>query len=242
MGKLIKERSLSELAYEDLFKRILAMKAGDNKLPSEEELSREMGVSRTTIREAFKKLAKEGYITAIHGKGTFAHPSVSKAKNRIDIYSDFYVMLSKHYEQVEVETKWMGLQPAGEEFSHLFEGRGQSFQSDWIYKGNGNIMLYCSYEFLPDYIITPIEETADYTSLSDLGPYLKSPIDSCLMKLIIKSDKKVLDTFGLPSCVPLICCDEKIYDINDNLVAIGYVYIHPSNMALHIGVNFDVRS
>ncbi len=44
--------------------------AGD-KLPSENELVREFHVSRHTIRKALSILESEGYVEAVHGKGTF---------------------------------------------------------------------------------------------------------------------------------------------------------------------------
>ena len=41
------------------------------KLPSENELSAEYGVSRQTVRKALQILQNEGYIYAEHGRGTF---------------------------------------------------------------------------------------------------------------------------------------------------------------------------
>lgn len=57
---------------EDLRSRILEVKIrpGD-KLPSENELSAQYGVSRQTVRKALEILQNEGYIYAEHGRGTF---------------------------------------------------------------------------------------------------------------------------------------------------------------------------
>lgn len=41
------------------------------KLPSEEDLSQSLGVSRGTVRKAIKELIKEGYVEQVQGKGTF---------------------------------------------------------------------------------------------------------------------------------------------------------------------------
>jgi GntR family transcriptional regulator len=46
----------------------------NSKLPSERELSDSMGISRMTIRRAFEKLANNGLITSMHGKGIFVSP------------------------------------------------------------------------------------------------------------------------------------------------------------------------
>lgn len=41
------------------------------KLPSEEEFSKELNISRGTLRRAIKELVKTGYLEQVHGKGTF---------------------------------------------------------------------------------------------------------------------------------------------------------------------------
>lgn len=57
---------------EDLREKILSgeVKPGE-KIPSENQLSSEYGVSRQTVRKALQILQNEGYIYAEHGRGTF---------------------------------------------------------------------------------------------------------------------------------------------------------------------------
>jgi len=43
----------------------------DCQIPTEEELCREYGVSKITVRQAIKNLAEDGYLLKIQGKGTF---------------------------------------------------------------------------------------------------------------------------------------------------------------------------
>lgn len=58
--------------YEDLYSQIASGKypAGE-KMPSETELCRTYGVSRGTIREAFKMLMQQGLLKREQGRGTF---------------------------------------------------------------------------------------------------------------------------------------------------------------------------
>ena len=65
---------LSDRIKNDVYKR------GD-KLPNENELSAELGVSRTTLREAIRTLVADGVLQVYRGKGTFV-------SDQIDQYAD----------------------------------------------------------------------------------------------------------------------------------------------------------
>ena len=59
-----------------------------NAIPSERQLSSDLGVSRLTVRAALDELVREGYLTRRRGAGTFvAQPKVQKGMN-ITSFSD----------------------------------------------------------------------------------------------------------------------------------------------------------
>ena len=60
------------IVMENLRQRMTSgkIKTGD-KLPSENELVKEFEVSRHTVRKALSILENEGYVEALHGKGTY---------------------------------------------------------------------------------------------------------------------------------------------------------------------------
>lgn len=68
-----KERSLSESVAEDILAMITIDKkfASGDKLPNENELSDELQVSRTTLREAIRILVTRNILEIKRGKGTF---------------------------------------------------------------------------------------------------------------------------------------------------------------------------
>jgi len=67
--------NLSSSVKNYLYKYIRSLDLGGNtKLPPENELSSNLGVSRVTVRRALDELEKEGIVLRIHGRGTFVNP------------------------------------------------------------------------------------------------------------------------------------------------------------------------
>ncbi|MBR5468622.1 MAG: GntR family transcriptional regulator [Firmicutes bacterium] len=60
-----------------------------SKLPREIELSEKLGISRTHLRDVLPSLEREGFITRIHGSGTYINRHVLEVKNRMDIEIEF---------------------------------------------------------------------------------------------------------------------------------------------------------
>lgn len=68
MEKVIKRASLAEQAYSLLKKAIISGKLAPKTELTEEKLASDLGVSRTPLREAIRKLAMEGLINLNKGK------------------------------------------------------------------------------------------------------------------------------------------------------------------------------
>ena len=76
--KQVRRTSLSEQVLESILDYIQEnhLSIGD-KLPTEEELTERLNVSRTSVREAMKGLSINGVVESIAGKGTFLRSPVS---------------------------------------------------------------------------------------------------------------------------------------------------------------------
>ena len=81
----IYKKSTVDLAVEKLIEYIQGdeIEAGQ-KLPAEVWLCRELNISRTTIREAYRVLQSQGYLEIRAGKGAF---DKSKEREFVEIHS-----------------------------------------------------------------------------------------------------------------------------------------------------------
>lgn len=79
----MEKQNLSYQTARRLYHMITAEKrfAPEEKLPNEVELSREMGVSRATLREAIQSLTTQGILEVRRGRGTFVSKQVEELED-----------------------------------------------------------------------------------------------------------------------------------------------------------------
>ena len=198
MEKLNRGRTLSEKAYDALCNVIRKMAPGNNRLPSEDDLANNMGVSRATIREALKHLMLDGVTTTIHGKGTFAHPSVFEIENRIDLYSDFYMMLTEHFGPPTVVNDWLGETEPSELYIENFGNTRKPISTGWLYIAEERPRIYGLFEICPDFVTREITGVENITSLPQLSlKYMNAPIDYCSMTARMGKSARAAQRLGL---------------------------------------------
>lgn len=67
------------------------------RLPSEESIAKEYGVSRLTVREAMRRLAGQGYVERIRGRGTFVSAKASEKTSS----TKFTGFLEDYYTEIQ---------------------------------------------------------------------------------------------------------------------------------------------
>lgn len=67
----------------------------NNVLPSEDQLSKTLRISRNTLREALAELTNQGIVTKRQGIGNVLMPSALETRFRIDLKIDFTLMLQE---------------------------------------------------------------------------------------------------------------------------------------------------
>jgi GntR family transcriptional regulator len=88
--------SLTEQVKSLIKKHILNNKFVTGRIPSETDLANELGVSRTTVRDALSRLEREGTIFRKQGAGTFINKASLQIKTRLEEIWSYTAMLEAH--------------------------------------------------------------------------------------------------------------------------------------------------
>jgi GntR family transcriptional regulator len=88
--------SLTEQAKLHIKQRIVSEEFEEGRIPSEAALASELGVSRTTIRDALSRLEQEGVIYRKQGAGTFVNEAGLQIKIRLEEIWGYEAMLEAH--------------------------------------------------------------------------------------------------------------------------------------------------
>lgn len=88
--------SLTEQAKAHIKQLILDDEFADGRIPAETELAANLGISRTTVRDALSRLEIEGVIYRKQGAGTFINEAGLQIKSRLDEVWSYEAMLAAH--------------------------------------------------------------------------------------------------------------------------------------------------
>jgi GntR family transcriptional regulator len=94
--------SLTDQAKAHIKEMILNGEFEDGRIPSESDLANELGVSRTTIRDALSRLEIEGSVFRKQGSGTFVNRPILQIKSRLDEIWSYEAVLEAHGYQPSV--------------------------------------------------------------------------------------------------------------------------------------------
>lgn len=105
--------SLTEQVKAHLKERILEGEFAEGRIPAENELASDLGVSRTTIRDALGRLEQEGAIYRRQGAGTFVNQPGLQIKSRLEEIWSYEQVLRDHGYAPSVQLLGVEYMPAG---------------------------------------------------------------------------------------------------------------------------------
>ena len=220
--------------YDYLRGQIAQMSAGHNRLEPEEELTRRLGVSRATVREATQALVQEGYVTRRHGKGNFAHPSVASLDYRMDLTSDFIRLLDTGEGAVLCRNLRSAFGPCRESMRQRFPAPCSAvYEQDWLYQTGERPMIFCRVSLPEEMLLRPPRPAGSDESLfSWVQTYCGRDFAYYATHLGCRGDPDAARALALPAGQVMLNWQEIFYDLSDTPVAFCDVFFHPEHMDL----------
>lgn len=229
---MIKIRVVSkvQLVKQTILEMLQTNKINGNKLPTEDELTKQLQVSLATLREALLELNKEGIISKRHGLGSFIHKSTLETKMRIDRFKDFSDLLQDG-----------GYIPSSTYFgSHLDEpdlpttkdlkitNNGKVFVCERIYFADGKAAIYTQNRIPYFWFVKepPLEGQDNLNSFIEefCGQKMTHGIQEITP---ILADKKEQELFGIEIGKPMISWKEIFYTLEDMPICLSEVKFNP---------------
>lgn len=111
----IRSEDLNKITKRTIYELIQKMDLEEStKLPREEDISKQLGVSRITVRNALSQLETEGVIFRKHGKGTFVNAQAIKIKVKFSPIEDFRKVIINSGYAVDVSIERIIVRSANE--------------------------------------------------------------------------------------------------------------------------------
>ena len=173
-------RPLREIVYEELKREILVGEIAPGTRMMEIELADEMGVSRTPVREAIRKLEKEGLVTIEPRKGAYASDVFIKDMvDVLEVREDLEAMAAALAAQKVTEDEKKALLDATLEYQRAVE----SEKTEDIIRcdeGFHQLIVNCSGNKTLIQLFSQVQELAlrfRYLYYDDFSRYVRMPLE-----------------------------------------------------------------
>lgn len=234
---MIYSTSISQKLHERLGNMIAATHPGD-KLPSEPDLARQLGVSRATLREAMRTFETQGMIRRRQGSGTFVvHPS-QVIESGLEVLQSIESLAERIGLPVSMGSLKIEVRPATEEETQVMElpPNLQVTHLSRVIQAEGRPVAYLI-DIIPEDILSPREIGGEFTgSVLDLLIQRGSPdlvTSRCEINAVVATNE-VARALGIQRGDVLLRFRAYLYDSDGRVVDYSFSYFLPGYFRFHV--------
>lgn len=239
MGRIHQSgKSLSDLVRLELLDEIRRGKyLIDHRLPNEENLAKELGVSRNTLREALRVLESNGIVEKKHGLGTFVRGESSpKVKPGLEILfrvTDAILELGMTPGTSEIEIMTSFADARVEEKLGVSEGT-PVYQLRRVRTANGVPAVYCIDMFSPSVGELDAEQlkSSVFSYLEDVKGIRIAYASTDLRPIV--AGKELANKLSVSAASPLFLLDEVHFDKFDNPIFYSRLFFRSDYFVFHV--------
>lgn len=207
-----------------------------NKLPSEDVLSKMLGISVATVREALRQLNREGYITKKHGSGNYVHRSALDLAMRIDVNTSFFELLQKRYPDVYSEQSPFRVKMCSAEEAKTLklDQPEECLYYDRFYYVNGKKLAILATNVIPANSFTAdVKKLQDSDSKISIMDFIW---DHCLDEMVqnvvymepVNATKKIAKLMNIEVGQATVQWKEVFYNVYDRPVGLSHARFNPN--------------
>lgn len=210
----------------------------DDRVPSETDLANDLGVSRTTVRDALSRLENEGVIYRKQGAGTFVNRPGLQIKTRLDEIWSYASALEAHGYMPSVRVKSIKEEVAAGEICkdlHLNDDAKVMIVQKLFLEDERPVILARNIipvdklqkEYVVDDLEAPIFEFLAQFGEQHLSYYLSDIVPTI-------ASESVGSALQVPSGTPIITLEEIGYNDENEPILKAYSYFRDDLMRLRL--------
>ncbi len=206
------------------------------KLPKEEELAQQLGISRNLLRDVLVILEEEGYISRRRSKGTIVNPHVAKEKGRIDLVTEFEMMIEQ--EGFTASSKVLEVRYI-EEVDEVFQSNETGYlKNERIFYADNEPVIYCV-----DRIAGSVAKKgeAQFEKLEHMKFFdfiqecCGDTITGCLAEITpIMPTKQICEKLQIDAMTPLLCFEQRSFNPEHEIINHAHVYLKTGKLTYSI--------
>lgn len=208
--------SLTDQVKAHIKQRIAEGGFADGRIPPETELAQDLGVSRTTVRDALSRLENEGTIYRRQGAGTFVNEHGLQIKSRLEEIWSYEQVLEDHGYAPSVrilDEHVVAPDPGTLEALDLEPGDSVLSVTKLFLEDEEPVILTTNR--IPSSILVDAEYTDDEST--PLYEFVERHCDRALAYYVseivpVSLDAEIADTLGVPAGTAVVSFEEVGYD------------------------------
>jgi len=215
--------SLTDQVKSHIRQRIVDGGFEDGRIPPETELADELGVSRTTVRDALSRLENEGAIYRRQGAGTFVNEHGLRIKSRLEEIWSYEQVLADHGYEPSVKVLSESSGPADDATAEQLglDSSDEVLSIEKVFLENRDPVIMTTNR-IPTAMLVDSDYTAD--EAAPLFQFVEEHCDRVLEYYLSEIIPVVLDadtaaTLGVAEGTPALCFDEVGFDQNNEPIA-----------------------